>query len=152
MVEPGMEPPNGVDSNFDNPDREMYYICIVSNAIAIPVTTVFMGLRLWARYRLSMKLQIDDSTFQAEGVLDRANRSLQLLVSLATFVMDLSAILRWLLTDKSTQIGFMGYCAICLLSKDFEPTGQCLRLITFSAEIWRWLAPVGCSSAFGRPV
>ena len=61
MVEPGMPPPAGMVSDFDNPDREMYYICIVSNAIALPVCTLFVGLRLYARYRLSMRLQADDS-------------------------------------------------------------------------------------------
>ena len=59
-VEPGMEPPPGKVSNFDDPDREMYYICIVSNAIAIPVCTAFMALRIYARYRLRMKPQADD--------------------------------------------------------------------------------------------
>ena len=56
-----MEPPPGMESNFDNPNKEMFYICIVANAIALPVCTLFMGLRLWARYRLSMRLQADDS-------------------------------------------------------------------------------------------
>jgi hypothetical protein len=60
MVKPGMEPPPGKESNFDNPDREMYYICIASNAIAMSVCSIFMFLRLWARYRLSMRLRIDD--------------------------------------------------------------------------------------------
>lgn len=60
-VEPGMPPPEGMVSNFENPDREMYYICIVSNVIAIPVTTLFMALRVWSRYKLSMKFQADDS-------------------------------------------------------------------------------------------
>lgn len=62
-VEPGMEPPEGLDSNFENPDREMYYICIVSNAIAIPVCTAFMALRIYARFRLRMKPQADDGIF-----------------------------------------------------------------------------------------
>ena len=61
MVEPGMEPPPGQQSNFDNPDREMYYICIVANTITMVVCSIFMGLRLWARYRLSMRLRMDDS-------------------------------------------------------------------------------------------
>ncbi|KAJ3547138.1 hypothetical protein NM208_g1662 [Fusarium decemcellulare] len=60
MVKPAMEPPEGMESNFDNPNREMYYICIVSNAIAIPVCTVFVFLRFWARHRLSMRPQADD--------------------------------------------------------------------------------------------
>lgn len=64
MVEPGMQPPEGMVSNFDNPDREMYYLCIVSNVVGIVVCTVFMGLRFWARYRLSMRLQADDSRFR----------------------------------------------------------------------------------------
>jgi hypothetical protein len=68
MVEPGLEPPEGVVSNYDNPNREMYYICIASNVIAIPVTTIFVGLRLWARHRLSMKLEIDDSKVLAQGI------------------------------------------------------------------------------------
>ncbi|RSL43155.1 hypothetical protein CEP54_015202 [Fusarium duplospermum] len=55
-----MDPPPGYQSNFDNPDREMYYICIISNSIAIPVCTIFVFLRLFARYRLSMRLQADD--------------------------------------------------------------------------------------------
>ncbi|KAL6865491.1 hypothetical protein ACO1O0_001585 [Amphichorda felina] len=62
-VEPGMPPPEGMVSNFENPDREMYYICIVSNVIAIPVTTLFMALRVWSRYKLSMKFQADDIAF-----------------------------------------------------------------------------------------
>lgn len=61
MVKPGMDPPPGKVSNFDDPEREMYYICIVSNAIAISICSIFMFLRLWARYRLSMRLRIDDS-------------------------------------------------------------------------------------------
>lgn len=61
MTEPGMKPPEGMVSNFDNPDREMFYISIASNAIALPVCTLFIGLRLLARYRLSMRLQADDS-------------------------------------------------------------------------------------------
>ncbi|KAI1070698.1 hypothetical protein LB507_006728 [Fusarium sp. FIESC RH6] len=60
MVEPGMEPPPGQQSNFDNPDREMYYICIAANTITMIICSIFMGLRLWARYRLSMRLRIDD--------------------------------------------------------------------------------------------
>lgn len=60
-IEPGMEPPPGEETNFDNPDREMFYICIVSNAIAIPVCTLFFALRLWARIRLRTGLQRDDS-------------------------------------------------------------------------------------------
>src|SRR5690606_11389858 len=62
MTEPGMEPPEGMVSNFDNPDREMYYTCIVSNVIGLVVCTLFIVLRLWARYRLSMRLRPDDST------------------------------------------------------------------------------------------
>lgn len=61
MIEPGMEPPKGMVSNFDSPDREMVYICIASNAIALIVCTLFMGLRIWARYRLSTRLQAGDS-------------------------------------------------------------------------------------------
>ncbi|KAM0194719.1 hypothetical protein ACHAPA_008643 [Fusarium lateritium] len=60
MIKPGMEPPPGKESNFDNPNREMFYICIVSNAIAMSVCSIFVGLRLWARYRLSMRLRRDD--------------------------------------------------------------------------------------------
>ena len=60
-IEPGMEPPEGMVSNFDNPNREMYYICIVSNAIAIPVCTAFVVLRMYARLRLGMRWQADDS-------------------------------------------------------------------------------------------
>ena len=63
MVEPGMQPPEGMVSNFDNPNKEMFYLCIVSNVVGVVVTTVFMGLRIWARYRLSMNLQADDSRF-----------------------------------------------------------------------------------------
>lgn len=61
MVQPALEPPPGKVSNFDNPNREMYYICIASNAVAIPVCTIFVALRMYARYRLSMRLQADDS-------------------------------------------------------------------------------------------
>lgn len=60
-----MEPPPGVVPNFENPDKEMFYISIVSNAIALPVCTLFMCLRIWARYRLSMKLQADDSKLES---------------------------------------------------------------------------------------
>ncbi|KAM5364165.1 hypothetical protein ACJZ2D_011666 [Fusarium nematophilum] len=60
MVKPAMEPPAGHQSNFDNPNREMYYICIVSNAIAIPICSILVVLRLWVRYRLPTKLQVDD--------------------------------------------------------------------------------------------
>lgn len=60
-VEPGMEPPEGVQSNFENPNREMYYICIASNAIAIPVCTAFVALRIYARIRLRQKVTADDS-------------------------------------------------------------------------------------------
>lgn len=59
-IEPGMEPPAGMESNFENPDREMYYICIASNAIAIPVCTAFMALRIYARIRLRQKAQPED--------------------------------------------------------------------------------------------
>lgn len=65
MDQPGMPPPDGKVSNFDNPNREMYNICIASNVIAIPITTAFLFLRLWARYRLSMKLQLEDSMCKA---------------------------------------------------------------------------------------
>lgn len=58
---PGMEPPPGEVVDFDNPDREMFYICIVSNAIAIPVCTIFLALRLWARLRLRLGFQTEDS-------------------------------------------------------------------------------------------
>ncbi|KAF4331513.1 integral membrane protein [Fusarium beomiforme] len=64
MVIPAMEPPAGYQSNFNNPNRAMYYICIVSNAIAMPICSIFVILRLWIRYRLSMQLQADDSTFR----------------------------------------------------------------------------------------
>ncbi|KAH7140485.1 hypothetical protein B0J13DRAFT_638239 [Dactylonectria estremocensis] len=60
MIKPAREPPAGQQSNFDNPNREMYYICIVSNAVAIPICSIFVLLRLWVRYRLSMRLQADD--------------------------------------------------------------------------------------------
>ncbi|KAI6778315.1 uncharacterized protein J7T54_005831 [Emericellopsis cladophorae] len=59
-LEPGLEPPSGQVSNFDNPDRHMFYYCIAANVTGVAVTTVFMGLRLWARRRLSMRLQADD--------------------------------------------------------------------------------------------
>ncbi|KAG9252399.1 uncharacterized protein F5Z01DRAFT_690613 [Emericellopsis atlantica] len=59
-LEPGLEPPSGQESNFDNPDRHMFYYCIAANVTGVAVTTVFMGLRLWARRRLSMRLQADD--------------------------------------------------------------------------------------------
>lgn len=61
MTKPAMEPPPGKESNFDNPDRELYYICIASNAIAMSVCSIFVFLRLWARYRLAMRLRLDDS-------------------------------------------------------------------------------------------
>lgn len=61
MIEPGMPPPEGVVPNFHNPDKQMFYISIVSNTIAIPVCTIFMCLRIWARRRLGMRLQADDS-------------------------------------------------------------------------------------------
>lgn len=61
MPTPALAPPAGQTSNFENPDRSMFIICIASNAIAIPVCTLFVGLRLWARLRLSMKLEADDS-------------------------------------------------------------------------------------------
>ncbi|KAH6697164.1 hypothetical protein F5X68DRAFT_226550 [Plectosphaerella plurivora] len=79
MIEPGMPPPEGMVSNFDNPNREMFYLCIVSNVVGVVITTIFMGLRIWARYRLSMSLQAD----------------------------DIACIFGY--------IGFVGYCAICLL-------------------------------------
>ncbi|KAJ4252771.1 hypothetical protein NW762_010677 [Fusarium torreyae] len=60
MIKPAMEPPPGHESNFENPDRQMYYICIVSNAIAISVCSIFVFLRLWTRHRLSMGLRRDD--------------------------------------------------------------------------------------------
>ena len=59
-LEPGLEPPSGQVSNFDNPDRHMFYHCIAANVTGVAVKTVFMGLRLWARRRLSMRLQADD--------------------------------------------------------------------------------------------
>ncbi|KAG9496545.1 hypothetical protein J7337_011321 [Fusarium musae] len=60
MTKPAMEPPPGKESNFDNPNRELYYICIASNTIAMSVCTIFVFLRLWARYRLAMRLRLDD--------------------------------------------------------------------------------------------
>jgi hypothetical protein len=39
----------------------MYYMCIAANTVAIAVCSIFMVLRLWTRYRLSMRLRIDDS-------------------------------------------------------------------------------------------
>jgi hypothetical protein len=60
MVQPGLEPPEGEVSNFDNPNREMYYICIASNVIAIVVCSVFVVLRFFARYRLTTKVSLDD--------------------------------------------------------------------------------------------
>jgi hypothetical protein len=64
MDEPGMQPPAGEFSNFDNPDKTMYYYCIVANVLAIPVCTVFVALRVWARYRLGTKIMADDSRFK----------------------------------------------------------------------------------------
>lgn len=62
MDEPGMEAPEGQVSNFENPaDKTMYYYCIAANVIAIPVCTIFMLLRLFARYRLGTKIMADDS-------------------------------------------------------------------------------------------
>ncbi|CAG9950795.1 unnamed protein product [Clonostachys rosea f. rosea IK726] len=60
MVQPGLETPEGGVSNFDNPNREMYYICIASNIIAIVVCSVFVVLRFFARYRLATKVSLDD--------------------------------------------------------------------------------------------
>ncbi|KAI3578550.1 hypothetical protein IWW34DRAFT_466496 [Fusarium oxysporum f. sp. albedinis] len=60
MTKPAMEPPPGKESNFDNPNRELYYICIASNAIAMSVCSIFVFFRLWARYRLAMRLRLDD--------------------------------------------------------------------------------------------
>jgi hypothetical protein len=62
MVKPAMEPPAG-EQAFVNPDKEMYYWCIIANSIAIPICTVVVILRIYARYRLQMKVQADDSRF-----------------------------------------------------------------------------------------
>jgi hypothetical protein len=64
MTKPATEPPSEHAPNFENPDLEIYYICVVSNAIAIPIRSIFVFLRLHARYRMSTKLQGDDSTFR----------------------------------------------------------------------------------------
>lgn len=59
-----MQPPAGQFSNFENPDKTMYYYCIVANVLAIPICTVFVALRLWARFRLGTKIMADDSKFK----------------------------------------------------------------------------------------
>ena len=61
MVTPALEPPAGMVSNFENPDRRMYYTSIASNVIAIVVCTFFVILRMLARYRLAAKISADDS-------------------------------------------------------------------------------------------
>ncbi|KAI1335078.1 hypothetical protein F5Y15DRAFT_260733 [Xylariaceae sp. FL0016] len=60
MVEPGAQPPAGVESNFKNPNMDMYYVSIITNVLALVGTTVFMALRIWARSRLSMGFKLDD--------------------------------------------------------------------------------------------
>lgn len=50
----------GRKSDFDNPNRGMYNMCIISNAMAMSICSIFIVMRLWTRYRLSMRLQADD--------------------------------------------------------------------------------------------
>ncbi|KAF4124665.1 hypothetical protein GMORB2_5331 [Geosmithia morbida] len=54
MPQPGLDPPAGQVSNFANPDRSMFIACIASNAIAIPICTLFIGYMGYCAICLTM--------------------------------------------------------------------------------------------------
>ncbi|PGG99029.1 hypothetical protein AJ80_09419 [Polytolypa hystricis UAMH7299] len=48
-VEPGLNPPPGITSNFENPERSLNQWNIVTQALCISLTTVFFALRMYTR-------------------------------------------------------------------------------------------------------
>ncbi|KAF2138390.1 uncharacterized protein K452DRAFT_290972 [Aplosporella prunicola CBS 121167] len=60
MIEPGLTPPPGVTPNFDNPPRGVADWTLAVNVLGLSFVTTLVVLRLWARYRVTAKIGIDD--------------------------------------------------------------------------------------------
>ncbi|VUC32449.1 unnamed protein product [Clonostachys rosea] len=77
---PGLDPPEGEVSDFENPDRELYYISIATNVVTITVCSVLVSLRFLARYRLAHKIELDDVACLVGFILYIGNNGLCLLM------------------------------------------------------------------------
>ncbi|GAP82405.1 putative integral membrane protein [Rosellinia necatrix] len=56
---PGAKPPPGVIPNFDNP-YSLAPVCLIVISITLPLTVVFLGLRLYVRLRVKRTTGADD--------------------------------------------------------------------------------------------
>jgi len=60
MVEGGMEPPEGVTPDFDNPVKMVWTASIVTQALCISVVGGIIGLRIYVRMRIIQSFQLED--------------------------------------------------------------------------------------------
>lgn len=58
---PALPPPDGVTSNFEHPDSLMWAMN-VSMAVAIPLATLFFGLRCYVRLWIKRQWIVEDCT------------------------------------------------------------------------------------------
>lgn len=84
----------------ENPTDVLHTINIVTQALCIPIVTVFVALRFYTRFRFKQSLGVEDSEFvpcRYTFFGDFANHSL------------VACTIAWFL--------FMGYCAISIVSR-----------------------------------
>jgi hypothetical protein len=60
MVEGGMEPPEGVTPDFDNPVRTVWVASIITQALCISIVGAIIGLRIYVRMRIIRSFQLED--------------------------------------------------------------------------------------------
>lgn len=59
-IQPGLDPPPGVESNFDNPDRTVQTWNIVTQSLCISLTTILFAFRIYCRVVLQKTVNIED--------------------------------------------------------------------------------------------
>ncbi|KAF2872624.1 hypothetical protein BDV95DRAFT_391473 [Massariosphaeria phaeospora] len=60
MTEPGLEPPPGVKSNFDNPVKTVYTASIATQVLCISIVGVIVAVRVYTRTHILCSFGLDD--------------------------------------------------------------------------------------------
>lgn len=74
-------PPPGVTPDFEHPQDVLHTVNLVSQILAIAIVTPVVGLRLWARWRISPHFLLDDCKLPflpASGGLRKSGSALTL--------------------------------------------------------------------------
>lgn len=60
IVQGATPPPPGRIPNFENPEDVLHTINLVSQILAVAITTPIVALRLWVRWKINPPFLIDD--------------------------------------------------------------------------------------------